>query len=252
MVDEMHDIELILILALYYIDNGKNIDGFTKKYNRYFKKEVSTQTILYSISKFRNVDPANNIQSNSENNEHVRIWNEYIVREKFQELKEIYSEFKKDIYINRISVFPNSMEEMNFVDFITLEDIKDYPQKKPDDYKEKGISVYPRNREVACNALALAEYKCEAQCDNVLFNKKGRVHFYTEAHHLIPLCYQDYFEYSLDVEANVVSLCPICHRRVHYGSVPELLIKKLYEARRNRLNNCNINISFEKLLLIYR
>lgn len=38
-----------------------------------------------------------------------------------------------------------------------------------------------------------------------------------EPHHLIPLQYHEEFEWSLDVEANVVSLCSECHNQIHYG-----------------------------------
>ena len=38
-----------------------------------------------------------------------------------------------------------------------------------------------------------------------------------EAHHLIPLRMQHDFENSLDVVGNIVSICPNCHRLIHYG-----------------------------------
>ena len=36
-------------------------------------------------------------------------------------------------------------------------------------------------------------------------------------HHLIPLRMQHDFENSLDVVGNIVSICPNCHRLIHYG-----------------------------------
>lgn len=93
---KMREIELILILGLYYFDKGKNVESFTRRLNQYFNKDVGTQTILFSIAKFRNIDPANNINLKIENNEYKLIWNEYIGKDRIQELKDIYRSFKKE------------------------------------------------------------------------------------------------------------------------------------------------------------
>jgi 5-methylcytosine-specific restriction protein A len=72
-----------------------------------------------------------------------------------------------------------------------------------------------------------------------------------EAHHLIPLSTQDYFEYSLDVDANIVCLCPTCHRKLHYGNSIKDDLKRLYDLRIKRLKQSGIDISFGELLKLY-
>lgn len=51
---------------------------------------------------------------------------------------------------------------------------------------------------------------------------------------------QERFEYSLDVQTNIVSLCSNCHKRLHYGKDPELLLKQLYEERKDELKAAGI------------
>ena len=73
-------------------------------------------------------------------------------------------------------------------------------------------------------------------------------------HHLIPMRFQHDFECSIDVYANIVCLCPLCHRQIHYGtdSDRKYLAEELYEKRNQRLINSGIDISkkdFVKLVV---
>ena len=75
-----------------------------------------------------------------------------------------------------------------------------------------------------------------------------------EPHHLIPISEQSNFNVSLDVEANIVSLCSNCHNCIHYGVTKEKLIilKKLFLDRKDRLLQCGIDITFNQLLNMYK
>lgn len=92
---------------------------------------------------------------------------------------------------------------------------------------------------------------CEFDSCHKTFIRKNSDINYTEAHHLIPLEYQKCFDYSLDVEANIVSLCSNCHNQIHYGKDAEILIEKLYKMRKTELEKCSIDISLDDLLEIY-
>ncbi len=74
-----------------------------------------------------------------------------------------------------------------------------------------------------------------------------------ETHHLIPLSKQDNFEFSLDVEANIVSLCSNCHNCIHYGIDEDKIkiLNELFKLRKDRLSKCGINITFNYLLDVY-
>ena len=112
---------------------------------------------------------------------------------------------------------------------------------------------YPRDSKVVANALNIANYKCEIDMDHPSFIRKQDNKNYTEAHHLIPLKYHEEFEYSLDVEENVVSLCSNCHRCLHHGIDTERsrLLEKLYKERNKFLNKVGLNITLEKLKEYY-
>lgn len=126
------------------------------------------------------------------------------------------------------------------------------PKKKEKANKvSNNTTKYPRNKEVSENALKLANYKCEYSKEHETFIRKRNHLPYMEPHHLIPLEFQDYFEYSLDVEANIVSLCSNCHNEIHYGINYKKLIEKLYKERKENLKKCGIEIPLDKLYTLY-
>ena len=132
-----------------------------------------------------------------------------------------------------------------------MEPIEDVPKLIPNSTESK-ILLQQRSDMVKMQALTAAGFKCECKCSHELFLRKDYKIPYTEAHHLVPLHYQSDFLYSLDVPANVVSLCPSCHRRLHYGNEVEAMLEQLWKDRKSRLEKCGISISFQSLLLMYR
>ena len=105
----------------------------------------------------------------------------------------------------------------------------------------------------AANAKAAANYLCEHNNQHATFTNKATNRNYVEAHHLIPMQLQSKFFYSLDIEANIVSLCPVCHRMIHHATNEEKreIITKLYNERVERLRKCNIYIELVDLLNFY-
>ena len=73
---------------------------------------------------------------------------------------------------------------------------------------------------VYLHALNHAKHKCEP-CHKNTFKNKSTGLQYVEGHHLIPLSCQKSFNYSLDVEENVVALCPMCHSKLHHAEIKE-------------------------------
>lgn len=104
---------------------------------------------------------------------------------------------------------------------------------------------YRRSSIVKMQAIKAAHYMCECDNRHSTFTARSNNEQYMEGHHLIPLKNQDEFNFSLDIYANIVSLCPICHRLLHYGIEKEKrnLLEELYEDRYIRLYNSGIKIS---------
>ncbi|WP_418755524.1 HNH endonuclease, partial [Eubacterium ventriosum] len=113
--------------------------------------------------------------------------------------------------------------------------------KKPEK-KIKGKSVPNRDTDTAKKALSRANYLCEYDSSHKLFIRKKQNINYTEPHHLIPLKYDDLFEKSLDVQANIVSLCSHCHNLIHYGADAEVLIRKLWSERYQEIQDAGIGV----------
>jgi predicted HNH restriction endonuclease len=109
-----------------------------------------------------------------------------------------------------------------------------------------------RDAQRAANALQNADYKCEFdETDRTFLRKNGKP--YTEPHHLIPISWYADFNYSVDVEENIVSLCSHCHNLLHYGRMEdkERVLKKLYDNRIVMLKKAGLDLTFEKLTFYY-
>ena len=116
------------------------------------------------------------------------------------------------------------------------------PEQKAPKVEHKGKLVPARNKRRAKNALIRADYKCEFDPEHLTFKRKKINVPYTEPHHLIPLQYDDLFEYSLDVEANIVSLCSNCHNQIHYGAEIEHIIRRLWDKKKDDIEKAGIGV----------
>ena len=125
------------------------------------------------------------------------------------------------------------------------------PKDKPKGKYKNEKKVFQRERKTALNALYMAGYQCELGREHPSFIRRNSDINYTEPHHLIPMAFQDMFDYSLDVEANIVSLCSNCHNKIHYGEGAKEMLMQLYDARKDALDKAGIMISKKKLLSLY-
>lgn len=90
---------------------------------------------------------------------------------------------------------------------------------------------------IKVQTLEAAEYKCEINPKHNTFIAKNTGKRYMEGHHVLPMYRQDKFDKCIDVYANLICLCPICHRLLHYGldSEKKVLLNQIYESRIDRL-----------------
>lgn len=149
--------------------------------------------------------------------------------------------------------------EKNIKKGITLDSNDDLPKKPKKSKKttKKKKEKYYINRDSAITAKALkrANYKCEYNQDHFSYMTTQEKMF-TEGHHLIPMqYYQDFSirDVSIDHIANVVSLCPNCHSRIHHGNDADRrkMIKKLFADRKSRLEDAEIDVTLEDFYLYY-
>jgi len=96
-----------------------------------------------------------------------------------------------------------------------------------------GRLIYQRDPRLAINRLFKAEFKCEINPSHGTFlAQKTNLPFF-EAHHFIPMRYQNLFTTPLDNLDNIICLCPNCHRAMHHAIVQYKyeLVKQLYNKR---------------------
>lgn len=147
-------------------------------------------------------------------------------------------------------------EEVNTTNVAETEEVEihDMPKAKQEAViDDKGTRRFPRDSQVAARALRQGKYLCTFDNAHYTFQAKNSSHMYVEAHHLIPLSESDRFVTSIDVEANIVSLCSTCHDCIHHGTdVDKLkLIEKLYDERKERLEKVGIYVNKEQLASFY-
>jgi len=118
---------------------------------------------------------------------------------------------------------------------------------------------YQRSETKSANAIIDANYLCELDPSHVSFVSKKTGHNYVEAHHLIPIGQQKNPVYldqdiGLDVRANIVSLCPNCHRILHHGLEASWkpIVNRLLLARTAQLAQKGIVVTKADLERFYR
>lgn len=118
--------------------------------------------------------------------------------------------------------------------------------------------VAKKNPSISSKAVAASGFKCSYDPAHHTFLKENGIP-YMEGHHLIPCTpgnsekYWKRFSRNIDCFENIVSLCPICHRRIHYGSEAERaeIIDKLYEVQAEKLETVGLKISLKELRELY-
>lgn len=79
-----------------------------------------------------------------------------------------------------------------------------------------------------------------------------------EGHHFIPCTVDNSKKYEsttkLDREENIVCLCPICHRAIHYGdeATKKQRLEQLLSIQKEQLSTMGIDLSLEELFALYQ
>lgn len=109
---------------------------------------------------------------------------------------------------------------------------------------------WKRSSIIRTQVIEMANYQCELNPNHQSFIAQSNHKPYMEGHHTLPLSYQEKCDSSLDVYANVVCLCPLCHRKIHYGLRDERvkMIGYIYDKRVNRLMKSGISLGRDKFI----
>lgn len=181
---------------------------------------------------------------------HLNAFQTYTILDEIHSEKVLHYLNSLDVYVDEVNADEMIQNQISQVDMIELEE-KPIPAKVA--IEKNGRKVYPRNLTHAKKALDNADYKCEVDLNHETFISKSSGKQYVEAHHLIPMKAQGDFEYSIDVPANIISLCPTCHRRLHHSSMEDKLqlLEMLLSTKKSKLAIFGINMDVDDLKLYY-
>lgn len=123
------------------------------------------------------------------------------------------------------------------------------PEKESIGLRER----WPRNHVFKSQVIQFAHYNCEYDVAHMTFTSERTGMKYMEGHHIIPMEKQNLFSHSLDVYANIICLCPICHRLLHHGIYEEKnpVLSKMYLDRVDRLYQSGLKLTYDDFFQIF-
>ncbi|MDA8528348.1 hypothetical protein N9K67_06070 [Opitutaceae bacterium] len=113
------------------------------------------------------------------------------------------------------------------------------------------VNGFPRDPAIARVAIETSGYLCAYTGEPTPFLSKRSGFPYLEAHHIIPLGFQSYFDFSLDQVHNIVAMNPLWHRAIHHA-IPQTtreIVTSLYNRRASFLTSRNVKV--DDLILLY-
>jgi len=119
-----------------------------------------------------------------------------------------------------------------------------------------GHKKYLRSPAVTARVITNANGVCAfttASDPHMSFTCGKRHVNYIEGHHLIPFSQQYRFAFSIDVDENIIPLCPNCHRLLHHAKMSERkkLLSQLLPMRANGLAERLIPVTLNELIGMY-
>ena len=132
-------------------------------------------------------------------------------------------------------------------DLVKLDVPIDKPARAP-----KVVYGWNRDRVIIEQVLKADKYQCEIDVNHKTFIMRRNDEPYLEGHHLIRMEHQDRFAKSLDVYANIIGLCPNCHRQLHLGKHAEIraILSPIYDLRAERLAKSGLELSKDEFLTL--
>ena len=119
--------------------------------------------------------------------------------------------------------------------------------------------IIAKDSRISKSALIDAKYTCAIEVSHKTFITKHKIP-YMEGHHLIPCTvmnseyFMKRFNKNIDCFENIASVCPNCHREIHYGewSSKSEKIRILFRKQQVKFKRVGILITEDELLNLYR
>lgn len=127
------------------------------------------------------------------------------------------------------------------------------PEKRKEGKEIKSSKQPPRNKKKGEFVLRQNSYKCQIDSSHESF-MTGSGKQYAEKHHLIPIEFYEDFDIDIDDISNIVTLCPNCHKKIHFGVTSDInqMVCHLWNQQKQKLNDRGLKINLDKLLEYYK
>jgi HNH endonuclease len=125
--------------------------------------------------------------------------------------------------------------------------------RTPESINTKNGKKYKTDPRIVKSANNINNFCCAVDNSHETFTLDSSVN-YIEGHHIIPMKAQKDFTINLDRIENITSLCPTCHRAIHFATFThkKVLLEKVYtKNRQTSLRKAGIDISLENLMKEY-
>ena len=181
--------------------------------------------------------------------------NDNILMDDLRNLIGSYKELKGYIGLDILDL-KNQLSEVEYQEKIQnakRKNLENGPIERKNKTNSTNSSSWSRDPDIAFTALENATFLCENDHSHSTFISEKTGQQFVEAHHLIPMQYQNEYSMSIDVPENIISLCPNCHRAFHNSEkkLKKELIAKFFNLRANSLLNRNIEINIDNLNKFY-
>ena len=208
---------------------------------------------LYISENLRNIGEVsfnNFIDIILESYEKIENYNRALVRSIIDGNRDIF----QDIYYNVLNI----SKENNIEDVISENEINSFSEVEgPEPRTDIGENEFEKIKKCKSSSLKKetakrrSGYLCELGDRNKCqyFTSKASNKNFLEAHHLVQMEFSNDFENSIDVIANLIALCPNCHRRLHHAKDEDRVrdIEYLFSKRKEQLVSKGINIKLKEL-----
>ena len=219
---------------VYLKDNGEHLSSASiSKYSRQTTRKIDSYlTRIIPDCSFSSIYDVDSIEE----------------LKRIQRLLNNNKEFKKEneignnMYSAGLNRYIEFAEGTLIAQFSNDTSILDIKEPVPKGVKVGTRYIPARDSVKIAQAKGACNYCCQIDPDHKSFTSAHTHKNYVEGHHIIPMNHQDSFNYSLDVLANIIVLCPNCHRLLHYAIKPERVDKlyRIYDERQERFSNAGI------------
>lgn len=174
-------------------------------------------------------------------------------------INQIMTNFDNDI--KEIAEEQQDIEYQKQVDRVNDENLdinsfKDRHANEPEQVMKKSGMAVKRDPKLGKAVIKNSDYQCECNSCHESFVSQSSAQKYMEAHHFISTSkYKEVwaeFKINVDCVQNIVSLCPNCHRAIHYGTQAEKMerLEAIWRVKGSELKEANPNIEYKDILRI--